>query len=170
MPSGRSTPRAVRWKYARWVLAARSAARKQALWLPIGPAELSGLPTDVVQAIHALKPEQPRLRSSRLGRAKGPTWLVRMELPKHIRGFHRVMAAIAAHAGCKPATLYLWVEEYRASLGKPRQEEWARPKGKRARRLSGDAYEQGERPLTARQRQLSRRVATTLRRDDEIDE
>jgi hypothetical protein len=92
-----------------------------------------------------------------------------MELPKHIRGFRRVMAAIAAHAGCKPATLYLWVEEYRAWLRKPRQEEW-RPKGKRAHRLSGDAYEQIPRPLTDRQRQLRQLVATALCRDGEIRE
>jgi hypothetical protein len=148
-------------------VAARWAARKQALWLPVWPAELAGVAGDVVREIRALKPEQPRLRSSRLDRAKGPALVVHMELPRHIRGFERVMEAIARHAGCKPKTLYLWVEEYRASLEKPRQEDW-RPKGRRARRMSGDAYEQTPRAPTDRQQQLREIVATTLRRDDEI--
>lgn len=128
------------------------------------------MPADVVREIRALKPSQPRFRSSRLDHTKGPAVVVRMELPKHVRGFHRVMAAIAAHAECKPATLYLWIDEHRASLEKPRQEEW-RAKGKRARRMRGDAYEPPA-PLapTDRQLQLRKLVATTLRRDNEISE
>jgi hypothetical protein len=169
MPSGQLISPGKRRKYASWILAARCAARRQALWLPVWASELRGIADDVVREIIALKPAQPRLRSSRLGHTKGPAVVVTMELPKHVVGFQRVMAAIAAHAGCKPATLYLWVEEYRASLGKPRQEDW-RQNGKRGRRMSGDAYEQTMVAPTKRQQQLSQLVATTLRRDDEISE
>ena len=172
-----------RRKYASWVIAARWAARKQALWLLIWEAELVGMPPDVVREIVALKPKRPRYRSLRLNRATGPSRRVTMGLPKHVKGFRRVMAAIAEHAGCKPATLYLWVDEYEAYLealrpvleknrpGLEKSRQTApRPKGERARRLNGGQYDQTPPPPTDRQRQLWKLTTTIPRGDDKISE
>jgi hypothetical protein len=109
-----------RFRYASWVLAARRAATRRAAGLPVWRAELAGLPNDVVYEVLALKPQRPRYRSTRLDRT-GPPLLIRVELPRHVHGFGRVMAAIARHAGCKPATLYLWVEQLLAAAGKQGQ-------------------------------------------------
>ena len=170
-----------RRKYASWVIAARWAARKQALWLPIWEADLAGMPVDVVREIVALKPKRPRYRSLRLNRATGLSRRVTMGLPKHVKGFHRVMAAIAEHAGCKPATLYPWVDEYEAylealrpvleklrpGLEKPRQKG---PRPKRTPLKSGDIHEHTHPPLTDHQRQLWKLVTTIPRGDDKISE
>jgi hypothetical protein len=57
-----------------------------------------------------------------------------VELPRHVHGFGRVLAAIARHAGCKPATLYLLVEQLLAAAGKQGQP----AAGRRAKRRRAD--------------------------------
>jgi hypothetical protein len=150
--------------------AARRVARRQAIGMCPEAAILQSLPQDVRRALDTIKPERSRYRSSRLNRRsrhlRRPV-LVTAEEPLFIWGFTQVMATIAARAGVSVQTLYRWEQDYRALLHKPRRMR-LRPKGQRARRLSGDVYEHTEIPLTQRQRQLRQLADTTLRRNVEI--
>jgi hypothetical protein len=122
-----------RYQYASWVLAARTIARKQVLGLPVWAHELNGLPSDVVQALQALEPVRLRYHAPRRAR-KGQVVIVTLEPPSHVVGFHHVLAAIARHAGCRPATLYVWVAELESAAGKAKRT----PAGRRAKRKQSD--------------------------------
>jgi hypothetical protein len=78
-------------------------------------------------SVRTVRRALPALRALRLlpQRRRDPPQTKKM--PKHVHGFERVMALIAEHAGVPVKTLYRWEQDLRAGLGKPRQEEWARP-------------------------------------------
>jgi hypothetical protein len=114
-------------RYAEAVDIAREAARRQMLGLTFGAGVVQALPGGVLEILKRLKPSRPsRHRPSfmdsprprkRLGQVAGPG----QAGPRHVWGFHEVVCAIAAAAGCSVPTLYRWEQEWRALQGKPRR-------------------------------------------------
>jgi hypothetical protein len=107
------------------------------------------LPVDLRRVINRYEPEHRRYRS--VDRTQKKPRVVTEEQPKHVWGFPDAMVTIAAHAGCSVKTLYRWDKDLQTELsrwdredsakrGRPTQAPW-RPKGARARRKRGDAYE-----------------------------
>jgi transposase-like protein len=123
-------------RWAIMAIDAREIARLRAAKRPLWPSQkqrLDEMPKDVREELDAIEPERSRYTSSRLysKRGRGSS---RIEMPAHVKGFQRVMAAIAAHASCHPTTLYRRAKELEQKMLQRK----SRPKGRYAR---GDAYD-----------------------------
>jgi transposase-like protein len=115
---------------------ARGIVRMQAIKQPLTGLQkqlLRKMPEDIQHEVNALEPEQSPYRSARLNSEHGRGY-ASIDMPTHIKGFGKVMALIAVHAGCSTQTLYRLMKEFDQNT---LQSKW-RPKRKHARRPRGE--------------------------------